>query len=271
MLSIFRTRKRTLINPEPSRKNPALLTIGPLGALNPQRKSTMTKKNKNSTPHKHHKSAHAGKRSKPARAAQVVVHRFPAFTGGKRNKSNRGNHRKTGNPQGGNLLAKPLGILKLSAFAGGGLIATRQLPQILLKEKNTGLIGYGTAAATAAAAGLVIYKTVGKEAGGATWIGSVLYLLARVLNEYLSPVGQFLKLTGVGDAMAANRLGAVVPAAYLAPEVYDRNGQRIWPEQLLSAASARTRADLAQMAAAMAPLPSASSVSGAGGRFSSKY
>ena len=150
--------------------NPALIT---LGLVNPQR-GPMKKKAK-----KHHKSAR-----KPN----------PAFAHFKKAKSKRG-HRRRGNPS---ILTKPVGMAKAAAIAGGSLILTRQLPQLILGAKNTGLLGYATNIATMIAATILAGMAAGKEAGFAAGIGGGLYTLTRFLNEYFSPIGKYLSLSGVG-------------------------------------------------------------------------
>jgi hypothetical protein len=200
--------------------NPALAT---LGYLNPTR-STVKKSKKRKQNH-----------SKTARRRNpLIIVR----------KAKQQRRRRHSNPSGG-LLSRPITMAKTGALALAGLVAARQIPQLILKEKNTGVVGYLSNGATALVTALVASKAAGKEAGQAVLIGGSLYVVSRILAEKLSPVGNLLSLSGIGDATAAASLGKVVPAYYPTPVVYDQSGKPIIPNAIIDA----TRAALAPPAA----------------------
>ena len=243
------TQKVRLVNPTrivsaASRKENPLLHA--LGYLNPQgeRKQMNQKPTKKKAAAKAKAAASPKKASKatPARKANplfvVKMPTAPAVQTPKKKK-------KISNPKAIPLLGKGVDYLKLSLFALVGLVATRQVPQIALGEKNKGWIGYGsnfvTMILTAIAAGSLSRSP---QAGLATGIGGGVYFVERLLRENLSPVGKVLSLSGVGDAMAAskNTLGRMVPAYFPTPVAYDKDGRVIIPSQIVEAVMAELRA-----------------------------
>lgn len=188
------------------RRNPAfLLSVGP---LNPQRSSKMRKKSKKRAP----------KRKNPA---------LFAF----RKKAKRIRRRR--NPS---LLSRPVNVLKSGAFALGGLIFVRQIPQMVLKDKNTGLMGYAANLVAVFIAAAGAGKFLGKEAGQAVGIGGGLYLANRIISENFSPIPKALALSGLGDAAAAGTMGALVPASFAHPVARNADGSVIVPPAYLDAA-----------------------------------
>jgi hypothetical protein len=143
-------------------------------------------------------------------------------------------HRKH-NPS---FLAEPVSMAKTGAMALGGLVAARQLPQLILGAKNTGWIGYFANGITAALTAFVASKMAGKQAGQAVLIGGSLYLVNRVMTEQFSPAGNLLALSGVGDAAASSQMGAIRSAYYPVPVVYDRAGKPIIPQALIDGVKA---------------------------------
>lgn len=196
-----------------SRKNPTLYT---LGFLNPNG-GTMKK----------HTKRHA--RRKTARR-----HRNPMQASApKRRLFRRG--RRHRNPRASTMLSKPVGIAKMTLIAGGSMLLTRQLPQLLLGAKNTGWMGYLANVGTTIGAAMVARAAAGKEAAFSAAIGGTLYLFVRVLTEKFSPLGPYLALSGVGDVTAAKSLGRLVPGYYPVPVKYDSNGQPVIPQAILDA------------------------------------
>lgn len=93
-------------------------------------------------------------------------------------------------------------FLKNGLFGLLGLVATKQLPQVILGAKNTGVIGYVANAVAAGVGGALITKFAGKAAGVAATFGGALYVAERIITEQFSSVGAALSLSGLGDARA---------------------------------------------------------------------
>jgi hypothetical protein len=226
VLTLYNPQRKT--KPRAKKRNPPGELIA-LGYLNPKR-STMKKERK---------------RKKKHNALPNPEHRA---------------RRRTRNPDAAGLVRKPLDMLKAGALAAGGLLATRQLPQILLGARNQGVVGYVANLATAALAGSLAGAALGAEAGAAVAIGGSLYAFNRILSEQTA-LGKQLSLSGVGDAQAAGHLGALVPGYWTHPVVKDRQGNPWIPNQIIEAAAQAVLQRLPQ------PQPAAATM----GRFSSRY
>jgi hypothetical protein len=252
MIAIEKTKRRTrLINPEKNpgaarkvsagtraakkrtRRNPVgeLIT---LGAINPERKEPVKKAKKNRA------AKPSGK--KAARAKNPAVKFVPVAAAAKPRKK-----RRARNPE---IIGPAKTMLESGAYALVGLVATRQLPQMVLKENNSGWKGYLANAGVALGVSLAAGKFAGREAANAMLIGGGLYLVNRILAEQLSPIGKVLSLSGVGDAQAAGRgLGRVRKGYYPLPVDKDKDGNVIVPQTIVDAVKASLPAP-AQAAAA---------------------
>lgn len=140
--------------------------------------------------------------------------------------------RKSGNPD----KITPVQMAKEGLTILSGLVATRQLPQLALKEKNTGLVGYGSNAAVAAIGGIILGMTVSPRVGFMFAAGGSAYLLSRAATENLSPIGKYFALSGVGDAQAASvgdcrrsGVGIVVESSYSNPQLTTPAGKVLIP------------------------------------------
>src|SRR4051812_41378020 len=112
-------------------------------------------------------------------------------------------------------------------------------------------MGYAANFGTVLLAWIGASKFVSKRAGNAVAIGGGLYLVNRVLTEKLSPIGQYLSLTGVGDAAAATTLRGIESVGFMHPAVLDSNGQLVLPEAINTVA--RNEATKAIAAASKPP------------------
>lgn len=123
-------------------------------------------------------------------------------------------HRRRRNP----VLAAPLQqVLPLAGWAIVGGVATRTLPQLLLKDKNTGLYGYGANALTALGVSMALGKFVGSQAGLGSLLGGITMLAGRLIADYFGKtVVEFSSLLG-GDA--AFDLGLYTPSYFPLPTV----------------------------------------------------
>ncbi len=132
----------------------------------------------------------------------------------------------------GGFASKGIGTLKNGFWALVGLVLTRQIPQMLLKEKNTGPMGYAANVAAAFGTSFLVSKFAGADAGGAVLIGGGLYSVSRVLQEQLSPVGKVLSLSGMGDAMALGEILTGDRAYFPEPVAMDNDRRPIIPSQI---------------------------------------
>lgn len=217
--------------PAPKRRNPYLTLVG---NLNPRR--TMKRKKKHNP------------RLKRRTVVALRRRRNPLFL----------RHRRR-NPNG--VVSAPVRLLKTGTLALVGLVATRQVPQMLLGSRNTGVLGYVANAAAALASAAVARKIADREAAEAVGIGGALYLANRIISEQLSPIGKVLSLSGVGDAQAAGlgNVGKYVPAYFPHPVVTDRaTGKPVIPQAILDAA----REQAEQVVAARTPAPPAARLAG---------
>jgi hypothetical protein len=203
-------QKRRKSNP-----GPLLIELSGLAAGNPQkeRKGMKTKRNSGRTS--------AAKKTNPTYTKKRVPR--------KNNPSAKG-HRRRRNPN--TFASKGIGTLKNGFWALVGLVITRQLPQMLLKEKNAGPMGYLANAGAAFAASMAITKFAGQDAGSAALIGGGLYLTNRVIQENFSPVGRVLSLQGMGDAMALGEVLTGDRTYFPEPVAYDNNRNPIIPDQI---------------------------------------
>lgn len=194
-------RKRT-------RKNPGHLIT--LGLVNPEKKrTTMTRKPRTT-------KKRAPRRSNPLFAKRTVK------------KTRRRNPSTL-------TMRKPFDLAKLSLTALVGLVATRQIPQMLLSTKNAGWLGYAANFGTAALAGALVSKFYNKDAGKFVFLGGSIYTASRILTEQFSPIGKYFSLTGVGDAQAAG-LGVIRQGYFPTPVVTDNAGNAMIPQAIVDAA-----------------------------------
>lgn len=194
------------------RTNPGVLTIlGPLAANPSTGGRTMKKKTATKRPAKKRNPFVKGKASAKGR------------------KPTSRSYRRSRNPS---TLTKGADLLKLGVSALVGLVTTRQIPQTVLGESNTGIKGYLANGAVAFGAGYLANKLLGKAYGNAAFIGGGVYIANRLMNDYLSPVGKVLSLSGVGDAQAAGTMSGIVDAYFPVPVIDGPNGQPEFPAAL---------------------------------------
>lgn len=197
--------------------NPGPLYV--LGALNPN------KGEKHVTAKKSKKKKNAARKSPMARA----INKHHSFQ-----KSFKAKKKYKRNPELSATLKQPVEFLKFGLIALLGLVATRQVPQMALGAKNTSWAGYLANMATAVAGAYGTGKFAGPRAALAFGTGGGLYTVNRILTDKLTPVGQVLSLSGVGDPMAARTLGRVVPGAVY-PPTYDSKGNLVLPPAFIAA------------------------------------
>jgi hypothetical protein len=131
-----------------------------------------------------------------------------------------------------------MAILKDAMFAALGLIATQQIPQLVLGAQNTSYTGYLANAAVAASAAYGAGKGISRQAGQMVGIGGMLYLLNRIITEQFTAIGTALSLSGVGDfsackgAKPSRSLGQYANVYRPFPVSYDANGNPVIPVEI---------------------------------------
>ena len=168
-----------------------------------------------------------GHKKKKSHAKAFNPSRHRKGGGGKKSHNPRGHRRRSRRNPG--LLAGGANLLKSGFYALLGLVATRQLPQMVLGARNTGWVGYISNGVTALIAAAIANRTLGPTAGGPVLIGGGLYVVNRVFQEQFSPVGKVLSLSGLGDAMA---LSGIEPGYFPLPVPTDAAGMPIIPSQI---------------------------------------
>jgi hypothetical protein len=151
------------------------------------------------------------------------------------------------------LIGSPKSLVVVALSGLGSAVITRQLPQLILKEKNMGWKGYASNAAAGLAATYAAGKLAGPEAAKAALTGAAVILLDRVLTEQYSPLGQYLALSGSGDATATGTLGRIADGYYIHPTVIDAQGRPVIPHEVTDAAIAGVLNSYPQIAAPARP------------------
>lgn len=227
----------------PRRKNPASTIL--LGYLNPEKHVMKTKK---------HKKIRRSVKKNP-----IVARSFH------HKKARRNGRPRRRNPISSNIVAKPVQLLKAGAIGAIAYFATRQVPQVLLKTRNTSWVGYLANLLTALGCAGVADKYFGPEAGQSAFVGGGMYLFTRVLNDQ-TPYGATLALSGVGDpaAIGARNLRGLVPGFFASPAIVTRDGQPV-AAQFQNVIDAAVQQSVAKM-----PAPAAAA-GVSGGKFRSRF
>lgn len=120
----------------------------------------------------------------------------------------------------------------LWAIAGG--VATRAIPQLLLKDSNTGIFGYGANALTAVALSWAAERFVSPNAGKGVLIGGAVMLggrlIADLFGKTLVSFGDVFGSTGTSGLGAHGDpsfdLGLYTPGEFVVPTWSDGTMQR---------------------------------------------
>lgn len=71
------------------------------------------------------------------------------------------------------------------AYAIGGGVVTRSLPQALMGEQNAGILGYLANIVTAVGGGSLVARFAGPQAGSMFTIGGSVMIVGRLFNDFL--------------------------------------------------------------------------------------
>lgn len=171
----------------------------------------------------------------------------------------------------------------LWAIAGG--VATRAIPQLLLKDSNTGIFGYGANALTAVALSWAAERFVSSNAGKGVLIGGAVMLGGRLISDFfgksLVSFGDVFGTTGTSGLGAHGDpsfdLGLYTPGEFVVPTVSTGENQMVnypfWNAgaALPAGSTVAVPAASAKHAAAAAAAPGVSGLGFATGRLSSRF
>jgi hypothetical protein len=179
-------------------------------------------------------------------------------------------------------------VVGLSLWAIAGGVATRAIPQLLLKDSNTGIMGYGANALTAGVLAFAADRFLGGSAGKGVLLGGAVMLGGRIIADLfgktLVSFGDVFGSTGTSGLGAHGDpsfdLGLYTPNEFVVPTWSDGVLQRQdYPflEPNVSSASNSVRALVASTPAGPVAVPGAKAagVSGMGfastGRLKSRF
>lgn len=215
-------KKRAAKRRQAKKRNPGMELVT-VGFLNPAKGRKMAKTKKKRAAGGFKRKSRPAKKHNPFKARRKSAAR-----------SHRPRRRR--NPSVRGFLGGGVELLKSGVYALIGLVLTRQLPQLVLGARNTGVIGYLANVLAAGLASAGIRKGMGPEAGNAALLGGGLYLANRVISEWLSPVSRYLSLTGLGDPGAMiggpRSLRGIESGYFPLPVPLDAAGRAIIPSEI---------------------------------------
>lgn len=118
-------------------------------------------------------------------------------------------------------------VVGLSLWAIAGGVATRAIPQLLLKDSNTGIMGYGANALTAGVLAFAADRFIGGSAGKGVLLGGAVMLGGRIIADLfgktLVSFGDVFGTTGTSGLGAHGDpsfdLGLYTPNEFVVPTV----------------------------------------------------
>jgi len=116
--------------------------------------------------------------------------------------------------------------------------AVRQIPQLVLEEKNTGGMGYLANIGVGIGTTWIASAIGGTPAARGAAIGAVVILLDRVISDHVSPLAEYVKLSGTGDPMAYSKLGTIRQGYFTHPNLQNPDGSMYVPPPFTDAALA---------------------------------
>lgn len=122
-------------------------------------------------------------------------------------------------------LGSATNLVKSSLYIIAGAVGTRSLTQMVLKDKNTGVMGYVANAVGSFILGFAASKVFkSKEIGTMVTVGGMTGLVLRILQD-VTPIGQYVNLQLSGMGMLGDvGMGAIVPTTFFVP-LYTAHGQ----------------------------------------------
>lgn len=168
--------------------------------------------------------------------------------------------RRSSNPM-GSIIGSPKELIQGGIAGLAAAVATRQLPQVVLGANNSGVEGYAANAVTGIISTWIAGAFAGAAAGRGAAIGSIVILIDRILSENVSPIAQYISLSGVGDANAYSKLGTIRSGFFTHPGLMNPDGSLYVPDPYTDAAMSAVASKYPQLSMAMAQ-----AAAGGGGR-----
>lgn len=145
--------------------------------------------------------------NEPGRRRRGYSHRRPA----RRHQSNPAGHRRRSyprrryfrqsNPRDG---FGAMQLLTTAIFTIGGAVGSKYITQMVLSDKNVGLMGYAGNAVVAFGLSLLVGKLMkNPSAGRAILAGGVVQIVLRAIADF-TPWGKFTQTIGLGDYQVSN-------------------------------------------------------------------
>lgn len=110
-------------------------------------------------------------------------------------------------------------LIPITLWAIGGGVATRALPQLVLKDKNTGIMGYGANALVALAGSWAAGKFISRNAGVGVLVGGSVMIAGRLIADFFGKRFVEFGLTGLEAGDSAFDLGLYTPNYFPIPSV----------------------------------------------------
>jgi hypothetical protein len=109
-------------------------------------------------------------------------------------------------------------LVKKALYLIAGGVAARAITQMVLKDKNTGLMGYAGNAVAAVLAGWATSKVLkSKDAGAFVTLGGITAIVQRALTDY-TPVGAYINTQMSGIGMRGDLgMAGIVPQTFFVP------------------------------------------------------
>src|SRR3989304_2369673 len=196
-----RSKKRRAMSARERSTNPSLMLLGPVNPNGGPMAKRRSKKAKRNT----HRSQSAGTRK--------------SRRGNPLNRATRRRRRNSAS----SMVGKTSNIMLMGFWVVVGLALTRQIPQLLLGAKNTGMMGYMANIAVAIGSAMVANSVGGERAALGAGAGGGAYVITRAVQEHMSPIGKYLALQGLGDAMAMGEILSGDRTYFPLPLAYDNN------------------------------------------------
>ncbi len=147
-------------------------------------------------------------------------HKHNPFT--RRSHGHRSFRRRRRNPIAGFAGAD---LLKLGLGAAGGAVGTRYLTQVILGDKNTGVMGYGANIAAAIALAWGAAKFAGREVASGVAAGGLAAVILRLWSDKVSSSSAAALSGYLGDLeFSSDGLGAYITSGFPLPTVSGGNG-----------------------------------------------
>jgi hypothetical protein len=116
-------------------------------------------------------------------------------------------------------------LIKLGLGAAGGAVGTRYLTQVVLGDKNSGIMGYGGNVVAALALAYAAAKFAGREVASGVAAGGLAAVILRLWTDKVSGSSATALSGYLGDLeFSSDGLGAYINSGFPVPTVSGQNG-----------------------------------------------